>query len=104
MLTVIGIGTALWVPLLSALVTWRWLCVLLGIVVSVLTLLLVYLFFNYVGSMYLKQCRSCGGNLETVGRGWYDNAVPQPAELVIYMLALALPLAIAKLMRFWKLD
>ena len=43
-------------------------------------------------------CVECGGKLEVTQSGFYDGLIPHPIELLIYVLAIAVPYVLEKLL------
>ena len=46
-----------------------------------------------------KRCPKCGGELKIVGGGFYDGIVPNPWELLVYLLTIALGYSVLTLYR-----
>ena len=89
---VVTFATGPWTRVLSRIIAYRWLSVVLGIVVSFVTLWLIYSLVEVLTSGKLRRgiCPNCGANLVRTGGGFYDGIVPNPWELLIYALTIAL--------------
>ncbi len=89
---VVAFATVGWSRVLSRVVPYRWLAVVLGVLVSIASLWLIYALIEALTTRKLRRgvCPKCGAKLAPAGGGFYDSIVPEPWELIIYALAVAL--------------
>jgi hypothetical protein len=91
--TVATFASVLWGRLIAKLISIAFVAYAAGLVVAVASL---WLFFELLESLTTRKlrkgiCPSCGGSLERVGGGFYDGIMPNPWELLIYILVIAIP-------------
>jgi|TARA_Y100000310_G_scaffold274578_3_gene290665 hypothetical protein len=89
-----GLGTSLWLRMLSRFELANWLAIALGVLLAVSTFILFYWIFEVRGRALLERCDECGGSMEVTYSGFYDGWVPHSIELVIYFFTLVTPLAV----------
>ncbi len=69
----------------------HWTMNVLGFVVAFLTLWGIYIVVDVLTTSNLrsKRCPKCSGELKIVGGGFYDGITPNPWELLVYLLTIA---------------
>lgn len=93
MMAIIGLTAAPWARVALRIVSYRWVAVLLGIVLAMLALLLLFVAVENLTTQTLRRgfCPKCQARLERTGSGFYDfRIVPDPWELVVYVLSITL--------------
>ncbi len=94
---VIALATGPWSRVLSPVIPFKWLAVVLGVAVSIASLWLIYSLIEALTTGKLRRgiCPKCGAKLTRTGGGFYDGIVPNPWELFIYVLVIALAFGVA---------
>ena len=89
---VIALATGPWSRVVSLVVPVRWLAIALGVVASSASLGIVYAVVESITTRTLRRgvCPRCGASLTRTGAGFYDALVPNPWELLLYALVIAL--------------
>lgn len=96
MLAIVVLGTLQWIGVLSVFAWHKAVVVLVAILSGILFPIGLLLLVGLWGQWRLTECPKCGSKLAVVGGGFYDGCVPGPAELVIYVAAVAVPYVIGK--------
>ncbi len=79
----------------------HWSMNVVGFVIAFMTLWGIYSIVDRLTTSNLrsKRCPKCGGELRIVGGGFYDGVVPNPWELLVYLLTIALGYSVLTLYR-----
>jgi hypothetical protein len=94
---VVALATGPWARVLSRVIPYRWLSVTVGVVAAIGSLWLIHWLVEALTTRKLRRgiCPKCGAMLERAGGGFYDGIVPNPWELLIYALVIALAFGVA---------
>jgi hypothetical protein len=79
----------------------HWSMNVVGFVIAFMTLWGIYSILDRLTTSNLrsKRCPKCGGELNIVGGGFYDGIIPDPWELLVYLLTIALGYSVLTLHR-----
>jgi hypothetical protein len=96
-LATVAFSTVFWSRALSALCPYRWLSIGFGLALSIGSLCGLIKLLDALTTRNLRRgiCPRCGGKLARTGCGFYDTILPEPSELVVYLLTVALAFAVA---------
>lgn len=85
-------STVFWSRALAAVVPYRWLSLGLGFAISVGSLCGLIKLLDALTTRKLRRgiCPRCGGKLARIACGFYDTILPEPSELLVYFLTMAL--------------
>ncbi len=94
--TVVAVTAAPWARVASRFITYRWLSFAIGLAAAILSLCLIYALVEALTTSKVRRrvCPKCGAGLSKIGGGFYDGIVPNPWELLIYLLTVALGFAV----------
>ena len=97
MVAVVALATSPWARVLSRVMPYRRLAVAGGVVAAIASLWLMYMWVEALTTGRLRRgiCPKCGAKLERTGGGFYDGVAPNPWELLIYVLVVALAFGVA---------
>ena len=93
----IGLGTFQWIGLLSHFGWHPAVNIVISLALGILFPYAVFMLFEMPSRALLRKCRSCGGELEKIYSGFYDGLISHPLEIVIYILSIAVPYTIQKM-------
>lgn len=82
-------GTA-WTRILRGAIWDHWVCNLIGFAIALLVLWAVYETIERITNRAIRsgRCPFCKGTLVSTGHGFYDGCIPNPWEIVTYILTI----------------
>jgi hypothetical protein len=81
-----------WARVVSRFVPYRWLAFVFGFIIALCSLWCIYVLVEMLtmGKVRRGICPKCDGKLAHRGNGFYDGIMPNPWEILIYVLTLVL--------------
>ncbi len=96
MVCTVVLSATFWNALVYRYVPSKWVSVPAGVLLAVLSLYSTWLLLEYLITGSMKRCLKCRGALEVTGGGFYDGLLPNPWELGIYLICVAVPFCAMK--------
>jgi len=82
-----------WGQVLRKFIDIRWVSVGMGVVIAIATFGIIYWIIDVITTRKIRggYCPKCGETLKITSSGFYDTIIPQPWELAIYAIVVAVP-------------
>lgn len=97
-----AVAGAFWARVIRRTAFDHWSMNLVGFVIAFMTLWGIYAIIDRLttSNLRLKRCPKCKGELKIVGGGFYDGMVPNPWELLVYVLTIGLGYLVMNIHRY----
>jgi hypothetical protein len=101
MAVVVGLTSAGWTGVFSNFVPNNGLTIPLGVILGIASLWFTYAIVDALTTRKLRKgiCPKCGAAMTRTAGGFYDGMIPNPWELLIYALTIALPFIVTAAVR-----